>query len=138
MPARDLFREAVRTALIKDGWTITHDPFRIPFGERTVYVDLAAERVIAAERGEERITVEVKTFLGPSELHEFHAAVGQYASYRTVLMRVEPERQLFLAVPKGVMEGLFQEPIARLVLQDLTISVLAYDPDQEVITAWKA
>jgi Holliday junction resolvase-like predicted endonuclease len=137
MPARDLFHDAVRNALMKDGWTITHDPFRIPFGERTVYVDLAAERVIAAERGQERIAVEVKTFLGPSELHEFHSAVGQYASYRIILSRVEPERRLFLAVPKGIMEGFFQEPIARLVLQDLTVSVLAYDPDREVITAWK-
>ncbi|MGB7441674.1 MAG: element excision factor XisH family protein [Coleofasciculaceae cyanobacterium] len=27
--AKDLFHQQVKTALIKDGWTITHDPFII-------------------------------------------------------------------------------------------------------------
>jgi hypothetical protein len=27
MPAKDLYHEAVKNALIKDGWTITADPF---------------------------------------------------------------------------------------------------------------
>jgi hypothetical protein len=31
MPAKDKYHEAVKTALIKDGWTITDDPLHIPF-----------------------------------------------------------------------------------------------------------
>ena len=31
MPARDIFQEPFTHALLKDGWTITHDPLTIPF-----------------------------------------------------------------------------------------------------------
>lgn len=137
MPARDLYHEAFRNALIKDGWTITADPFRLPFGQRTVYVDLGAERIIAAEKDTVRIAVEIKTFLALSELQALEAAVGQYAFYRSLLSRVDPERQLYLAVPQAIMDGLLQEPIARPVLEDLAIALVAFDPAREVITVWK-
>ena len=26
MPAKDMFHDSAKTALLKDGWTITHDP----------------------------------------------------------------------------------------------------------------
>ena len=60
MPARDTYHDAVRNALVKDGWTITDDPFRLKWGERDFFVDLAAERVFAAEKGGRRIAVETK------------------------------------------------------------------------------
>ncbi len=72
MPARDIYHNAVKAALINDGWKITHDPYHIAFGGRDAYVDLGAEQeafdVVAAERGMTRIAVEVKTFTGPSVL----------------------------------------------------------------------
>lgn len=71
MPALDTYHEAVKSALIKDGWTITHDPLRLAVGPRGVYIDLGAERLLAAERGTEMIAVEVKSFVGPSEIHDF-------------------------------------------------------------------
>jgi hypothetical protein len=84
-PARDLYHDAVRTALIKDGWTITHDPYTITFGRRRVFVDLGAERMLAAERGDEKIAVEVKSFLGPSELRDIEHALGQFILYQALL-----------------------------------------------------
>ncbi len=35
MPARDFYHDAVKNALTKDGWTITHDPLTLRWGERT-------------------------------------------------------------------------------------------------------
>ena len=64
MPQYDLYHDAVKQALIKDGWTITDDPFIIEFKGLRLYVDLGAERTIAAERGEQKIVVEVKSFSG--------------------------------------------------------------------------
>jgi len=78
MPARDSIHDAVKTALIKDGWTITHDPYPLPYGDRDVYADLGAERAIAAERGDEKIAVEVKSFSGASEIHDLEVALGQF------------------------------------------------------------
>ena len=58
MPARDIYHYQVRTALIKDGWTITHDPLRLIWGRKDVFVDIGAERLLAAEKGSQRIAVE--------------------------------------------------------------------------------
>jgi hypothetical protein len=43
-----------------------------------VLVDLGAERLIAAQRGDEKIAVEIKSFTGPSAIHEMQMALGQY------------------------------------------------------------
>ena len=76
MPARDFFYDAVKNALIKDGWMITHDPLKLNFGFTTAFVDLGAEKLLAAEKGSEKIAVEIKSFAGSSELYEFHTALG--------------------------------------------------------------
>ena len=71
MAAKDKIHDAVKNALINDGWTVTDDPYTLAYAEDvTVFVDLGAERVIAAQREQEKIAVEVKTFGGPSAIHD--------------------------------------------------------------------
>lgn len=136
MPARDIYHSVVRNALTKDGWTITHDPYTLSFGQKDVFVDLGAERPLAAERGGERIAVEVKTFLGPSDMRDFEVALGQYALYRSLMARLEPDRRLFLAVPRAVFDGILSEPIARPALEDYRVSILVFDVAEESIVRW--
>lgn len=85
MPAQDLFHQAVKNALIKDGWTITHDPLFLSFGEVDFFLDLGAEKVFAAERSGRKIAVEVKSFTSSSAIAEFHTALGQFLNYRIAL-----------------------------------------------------
>jgi hypothetical protein len=80
MPARDVYHHSLKSALIKDGWTITHDPYTLTFGQRNVFVDLGAERVLAAERGREKIAVEVKSFLGASDIGDLGARPVRFLS----------------------------------------------------------
>ena len=54
MSARDIFHDAVKIALERDNWQITHDPLALEFGLGSSYVDLGAERIIAAERKNEK------------------------------------------------------------------------------------
>lgn len=78
MPAKNIYHDAVVHALIADGWTITDDPLRISFGNRDLYVDLGAERMtIGAAKGEQRIAVEIQSFLNPSPVRDLQEAVGQ-------------------------------------------------------------
>ena len=69
MPPKDLFHGAVKNALIKEGWTITHNPLFIRFGDIDLYIDLGAEKVIAAEKDGRKIAVEIKSFLGTSVIN---------------------------------------------------------------------
>ena len=82
MPARDKYHNAVRNALIKDGWTITHDPLRLVWGKRDMYVDLGAKKLLGAQKGERLIAVEIKSFAGASEMADLEKAVGQFSVYR--------------------------------------------------------
>ena len=57
MPAKDAFHEVVKIALQKDGWQITHDPYTLQAGTLELYIDLGAEKVVAAEKDGQKIAV---------------------------------------------------------------------------------
>jgi hypothetical protein len=136
MPARDFYHDVVKNALVKDGWTITHDPYTLTFGTKDVFVDIGAERPIAAEKQGDKIAVGIKSFLGSSDIRELEVALGQYVFYRSLLARFEPERKLYLAVPESVLRSTLNEPIARPALEDLQVALLVFHPQQEVIVKW--
>ncbi len=103
MPVRNMHHTAVIRTLQADGWTITHDPLLIPYGDRRLFIDLGAERVtIAAERGSERIAVEIARFVADSPVRDLQEAVGPFVVYRALLAKAEPERSLVLAVSTRV------------------------------------
>lgn len=52
MPAKDIYHNIVRTALEKDGWVITDDPFKLKCGTKDLYVDLGAQKLLAAQKNE--------------------------------------------------------------------------------------
>jgi len=93
---------------------VTHDPLRLKIGKKDLYVDLGAERLLAAEKANEKIAVEIKSFMGRSELDDLEKAVGQYTLYHDVMAESEPDRVLFLAISEDVYVDLFQEPIGSL------------------------
>jgi hypothetical protein len=136
MPQRDTFHAAVRTALERDGWTITDDPLLLAVGIHKVYVDLGAERVIAATRGSERIAVEIKSFVGPSPVTDLERALGQYVLYRTALRRREPDRAMVLAVPRTAYEALLESELGRAAREDLGVVVMVFDPQEEIVWKW--
>jgi hypothetical protein len=136
MSAKDHFHEAVKTALIKDGWIITHDPLFLDFDNARIQIDLAGERLIAAERDHDKIAVEVKSFLSASTIYEFHLAIGQCFSYRIALRSQQPERQLYLAVPTYTYDDFFRRPFAQQTIQESQTHLLVDEPTQEVILQW--
>ncbi|HEV8713706.1 MAG TPA: element excision factor XisH family protein [Candidatus Binatia bacterium] len=136
MPARDRYHDQVKSALLKEGWTITHDPLRLHWGLKDMYVDLGAEQLLAAEKDTRKIAVEVKSFVGLSEMDDLEKAIGQYVVYHDVLLQVEPERDLYLAVNEETFVNLFEEPIGKLLLDNRRVRLLVFDPQTEVIRQW--
>ena len=136
MSARDRDHDAVRDALLADDWTITGDPLHLRYAGDNLYVDLAAERLIAAEKGLRRIAVEIKTFGGASELTDLHAAIGQFVVYREVLAETDPERELYLAVSEEVRAEGFESGVAKLILARQVRRLLSFDPVRRVVVKW--
>jgi XisH protein len=118
MPAKDFFHNTVKTSLEKDGWIITDENLFIEVEEVDFYIDLTAEKIIVAEKTGQKIAVEIKSFLGASDVTEFHSALGQCLNYRSALRLTEPERTLYLAVPEDVYNEFFiRKFIQRVIVE---------------------
>jgi|JI8StandDraft_2_1071088.scaffolds.fasta_scaffold09709_4 hypothetical protein len=136
MPRRDLYHFAVRNALEKDGWLVTDDPFWLKVGKKRLAVDLGAERVIAAQRGLDKIVVEIKSFTGVSDIDDLEKALGQYTLYQRILEAQSINRRLYLALPQAAYLGLFTIEIGQILLDSQSLQLLIFDPDSEVILQW--
>ena len=136
MPKLDIIHDAVRTALEKDGWTITHDPFIIEFKELTLYADLGAERPIAAERLGRKIVVEVKSFVGASKLQDLKIGLGQYEIYLSLLEITEPDRKLYIAISERVYDEFFTLESVQVIIRRLQIPLIIVKLETEEISKW--
>lgn len=137
MPAKDQFHEAVKNALIKDGWTITHDPLYLQLDQIDLYVDLGGTKVLGVEKNGQNIAVEVKSFIQPSRISEFHTALGQYLNYRLVLEVKKPGTVLYLAIYEDIYNSFFQLLLPQMAIQRYEVNLLIYDPEKEEILEWK-
>ncbi len=137
MSARDKFHYAVKQGSEKEGWVITHDPLRIEFGEEDkISIDLGAEQLLGAEKSEQKIAVEIKSFLSDSAIFDFHLALGQFLNYRLVLEETEPERLLYLAVPIEAYESFFYRDLPKASIKKYQIKLIIYDSVNEAIIKW--
>lgn len=134
--ARDVFHENVKEALVKEGWSITADPLTFKIGNVHVQIDLGAERLIAAERGTEKIAIEIKTFGNPSFITAMYEAVGKYIIYRNVLSYLQTDRTLYLAIPENIYERFFSEKIIQKTLQEEKFKLVIYNQTSQTITQW--
>ena len=135
--AKDIFHQQVKNALTKDGWKITHDPLTIRISEAVkLQIDLAAENAIAAERNSERIAVEIKSFIGDSDISAFHTALGQYLNYCQALEEQEPDRIVYLAIPIETYQDFFQLPFIQRALRRYQVKRIIYKPKLEEIQEW--
>ncbi|BAZ10248.1 XisH protein [Calothrix sp. NIES-4071] len=134
--ARDRFHYIVRTALEKEGWNITADPYEINVDDVDFEIYLAAEQLLGAERDGQKIAVEIKSFISTSNVSEFHTALGQFLNYRDALDKIDPERQLYLAVRVPIYETFFQRKFIVSIVQRYQLRLVIYDVEQEVIHQW--
>lgn len=138
MPAKDIYHDTVKKALIKDGWTITHDPLRLRWGTDLLYVDLGAERLLTATKKNQKIAVEVKSFVSPSNITSLENALGQYILYQNIIEEIEPDRTLYLAVHEEVFSTVFEESLGRMIINKNRLKLLIFNRTEEVIVKWNA
>ena len=136
MSAKDRFHAAVKQALILEGWTITADPLLLRYGPTNLKIDLNAEKMIGAERGIEEIAIEIKSFLDPSTINDFHGAVGQYLHYKLGFTYNDWNRKLFLAVPAAIYAAEFHKPLFQDSIRTYGIKIITYTSEPAGIEQW--
>lgn len=141
MPQKDESHQIVKEALVKDGWDITDDPYVISYGERFLFIDLAATpnnqgQFIGAQRKDQLIAVEIKEFRGKSAVNDLEQAIGQYTLYQLLLKQVDPKRRVFLAISDIVYDEVFSEPIGELVINQLPMDLIVIDVKAKEVKKW--
>ncbi len=136
MSRRDLFHDAVRRALEKEGWTITHDPLKLVYGETKTFVDLGASAPLGASREGRVIAVEIKSFVGLSGLNDLYGAVGQFVVSRSLLELQDPERVIFIALPDEAFQELLTVREGRHLIVSAKLKLIVFEEETEVITQW--
>jgi len=137
MSRRDMYHNLVRHALVKEGWVVTHDPY-VLLADPKLAVDLGAERTIAAERGQEKIAIEIKSFRGASQVADLQEAIGQYSMYQIFLRRQDPGRVLYLAVPAYTLDDILSREVGQATIEELKINLIIYSLSEEEPLQWKA
>lgn len=136
MARLDKIHDAVKNALIKDGWKITDDPYIIRYEEMTLQADLAAERTLAAERAGNKIVVEVKSFIGQSRTQDFKLALGQFNLYLGLLELTEPDRKLYLAIGDQTYSKYFRQKAVQAIANRFQLALLIVNLEREEIVQW--
>lgn len=136
MPAKDIIHNAVKNAIIKDGWIITADPYELSYQEVSLAIDLAAEKMFEAARGPERILVEAKSFVGHSFARDFQLALGQYEMYRGILEVLRVPDVLYLAISDFVYHRFFRKDVYTMLVERFRVNLLVVDIETEDIVSW--
>ncbi|MBE9223089.1 XisH family protein [Cyanobacterium stanieri LEGE 03274] len=136
MPKKDIYHDAVKNALIKDGWKITADPYKIKYKDAQLFADLALEKPILAEQNERKIIVEIKSFLSPSPMRDFEIALGQYILYKNIITLTAPEYKVYLAIKDDVYENFFKRESIRDITQINKLLLVVVDMEREEILQW--
>ncbi len=71
-------------------------------------------------------------------MNDLEQAIGHYIIYEDVLEKIEPERELYLAIPEEIFEDLFEEPLGQLLRENHHVQLIVFEPTQEVILRWIA
>ncbi|MEH1809672.1 XisH family protein [Nostoc sp.] len=136
MPAKDIYHNTVKNALIKDGWTIIADPYFLQYEDAELYADLFVEKALLAEQEGRKIVVEIKSFISPSPMRDFENALGQYILYRDILQLASKNYKIYLAIRDTVFDTFFQRKSIQAVVKLQQIEFIVFNNEREEITLW--
>ena len=108
----------------------------LPRKEGGIETDLGAEKVLIAEKGLTKIAVEVKSFLNPSPINDFHTALGQYETYLDVLEMKQIDRIMYLAMPYATHTFLSTKEYFRYMTKKRKVKFILFVPETITIEKW--
>ena len=80
--------------------------------------------------------VEVKSFVGQSDVKDLEQALGQYILYRQILNETKIDRDLYLAVSRLTFNSVFTIQLGQMLLTNQIIKLIVFDDKSEVIVQW--
>jgi hypothetical protein len=136
MSSTDIFYQAVRNSLMKEGWQITADALRVQLPGDERYDDPAAAHTLAAQRGGRQIVVTIAPFTGPSLQYDYYGAMGRFLCYRLVLEKRRSDQALYLALPLDAYQEFFQRSSIQFVCKEEGLKLIVFSVEREEVVEW--
>ena len=92
--------------------------------------------MLIAEKENQKIAIEIKSFVGTSEVEDLKNALGQYVLYEKIIKRQLLDRTLYLAIREATYNNLFRQEIGQILLEEKTLKLIIFNPEKDVITQW--
>ena len=67
---------------------------------------------------------------------DLEQAIGQYVLYQLLINKLDPRRDVYLAISNTLYEDFFQEPIGELVIKELPLKMIIVNLQKVEITKW--
>lgn len=136
MPKQDTLHESVKNALLKDGWTITADPFIPSGGEELINDETVMERPLAAMRGKRQIIVTAKSFLGASTMMNLYGALGHTLILRSLIEENNTDEWVYIAIRDTTYARLKESAMLPFIQSHSKMPLIVVDADKEEIIEW--
>lgn len=135
MPAVDQCQEQIVRALQKEGWQVVKAPLRLQVDLRVAYIDVEMSRDANGSR-ESMLLVEIKCFSGPdASTTELYEALGQYLVYRAMILEWGLPHSVYLAVPEGGFNDIFDGSVMRVV-NESRVRIVVVNLEAERVVKW--
>ena len=91
-----------------------------------------------AERDQEKIVVEVKSFVSASQFQDLKEALGkfQYDIYPPLLEESKIDRKLYVAISALTYNNFFQRDVIQLIIKKHQLPMIIVDTELEEILQW--
>jgi hypothetical protein len=129
--ADDKMLPNVKEALRKDGWALEDTALCIRSDSYYYLIDLEARK------NDQKILIEVKSWLSTSFNPDWFMAVGQYISHQEAIAVEELDYKLYLAVPEDVYVEKFGNQFMQDLITKNSINLLIFDRNSNTGVTWK-
>jgi hypothetical protein len=138
MPTQDMYYDAVKNALRKDGWRVTYTDFPLKSRASSHAEGRWDGPLLAAEKDERRVAVAVNSFIGRSNLTDIQQTLQPLAISRLLIHAIEPDRVLYLAIRQATYSACFPGDEGEQWLVSEPLQLLVFYPRTETILQWVA
>jgi hypothetical protein len=134
VPNKDSDHDLVIRALIKVGWRIVKEQYRIRHVTETedtsMFIDLKIEN------GQQQVAlIEIKG-LAKSLIHDLMELVGQYQLYRVALDLIDDKTPIYVAISQYDYRRIISKAVGVELIHRFSIPLVIYDSKQEKIIQW--
>ncbi len=135
MPAIDQCQEKIVRALQKEGWQVVRAPLRVQVDLRVACIDVEMSRGVNGSR-ELLLLAEIKCLSGEdANTAELYEALGQYLVYRAMIFERKLPHSVYLAVPEGAFDDIFDVAVMRVV-NESRIRIVVVNVETERVVKW--